>query len=146
MKIEKGELRIDLDEIISRMTEDQLRELAQTAVFQESVLNGICDALVDGIMFDDWWWGGDTFNDLRLKLKPLMDDIAAQAVSFMKQELDKARHERDKWRSACWTLERHWHDAKLPDEQRIDYYAPRVTKEQAKVYIEKIAAELGEKL
>jgi hypothetical protein len=141
--IENGEICLDLQELVNSLSEEHLRELAQAAVFQESLLNGVCDALADSTMFDGWWWGGDTFDNLRAKLLPLMPDVMAEAIRRLTEQRDTARRRADAYRRALWELQRAWHDAKRPrDVQVADYLAPPpMTKEQAREYVEKVIAD-----
>lgn len=131
MKIDvtkEGDLHISLSSLVDALSEDALRVFAQSAVFQECLLRGVVDALAKGEMFGDaeeqpWWYGGDTFTELRLKLTALMPEVAAQAVIHLEREMRQARAERDAYRSALWRLSREWdeRERERSDVERGNY-------------------------
>ena len=147
-----GYLKIEAGAIVESMSESDLRTFSKYAVFQEVVLNGIVDALVDGHMWNDdpepaWWFGGDTFNKLRMKLVPLLPEITRKAVSYLEQELRRARSEMAAWRDASWKLEREWNESRSNDRWRTagldsPYHKP-MTQEEAGVYLREVESKLS---
>ena len=85
----KGVLEIDLAEFVDRMSEDQLRELAKTAAFRDDVIEGIVSELVTGSTKDGWYHGST--DELRLKLAPLMGEVARRAIKMLIWDLGTAR-------------------------------------------------------
>jgi hypothetical protein len=92
-----------------------------------------------------WWFGGDTFNALRLKLLPLLPEITTAAVQHLECELRRARSTENQWRDACYALMREWPEGPRPerwpysDEQKM-------TKEQAIEYLRKIEQQLADQV
>lgn len=136
---QEGNLKIDMQAIIAALPESDLRMLAKYAVFQEHLLSGIIDALVDDQMWPDdaegpWWFGGDTFTKLRLKLVALLPEITAQAVRHVELEMRRARQTSNEWREACFRLLREWPEGPRPEPW--PYSNERsLTKDQAVVYL-----------
>ncbi len=141
MKIEGNEIIIDMDDFLAAMTDGQLREVAKSAVFQEVVLEGMAGALVDGYMWEDWWWGGDTFDKLRIKVAPMMAAIAQKAISSLVHERDNAREKADGYQKLCWDMARKWREADYPPEYRYPAFQPSMTKDQAQAWLEQFEKE-----
>lgn len=150
-----GYLKLDAQTLIQMMPDDVKRAVAKYALFDELLLTGILQALVLGTMWHEdeegpWWFGGDTFTKLRLQLLPLLPAITAEAVRHLEAEMRAARTERDRWRDACWKLQRSWPRERgqaLPSvEVEYEYRRP-MTAEQAAEYlrgVEKMLAEAKE--
>lgn len=143
-----GYLKLEAGSIIESLDEASLRAFAKYAVFQEHLLRGVADALVSGQMWEDddeppWWFGGDTLNNLRLKLLPLLPAITAEAVRHLERQTREAHAQANTWREACWALERDWPEAR--DMRRgIDgeYHRP-LTREQAAEYLRNVEEKLA---
>lgn len=143
----EGHLKIEVGSIIESLSESDLRTFAKYAVFQEHLLRGVVDALVHGSMWRDddepaWWFGGDTFNALRLRVLELLPESALEAVRHCEAEMRRARAERDAYRAACWALERDWPEGRreLP---KWDPYKTPMTKEEAAAYLRAVENKLA---
>lgn len=141
-----GKLTIDMSEVVESMSDEDKRTIAKYAVFNEVLLTGILEALVHGTMWladedGPWWFGGDTFNKLRLQLLPLLPDITAEAVRRIDAELRATGIERDRWRDACWALERDWPEGRR--ERKLYEYRDPLTKEEAAAYLRELEQKLG---
>jgi hypothetical protein len=141
-----GYLKIECGSIIESLSESDLRTFAKYAVFQDHLLRGVVDAIVDSNMWVDddegpWWFDSETFNRLRMKLIPLLPEIAAKAVQHLDVELRRARADAKEWREACWKLERDWPQEYRPPKPP-EYHQP-LTKEQARAYLTALEAKLG---
>jgi hypothetical protein len=143
----EGYLKIEVGSIVESMSDADLRALAKYAVFQEVLLAGVVDALVDGHMWNDdpepaWWMGGDTFNKLRMKLAPLLPDVACKAVQHLERETRQARAEARAWRDACWKLERDWPEARdLRRDYSGEYHRP-MSKDEARAFLAAVEARI----
>ena len=145
LKIENGELRIDMEYLVKAMSEEQLREFAQHIVFREVLTEGVIDMLAEGYLWEDcWWMGGDTFQDLREKLIHMMPDVAKEAIVELRNERESARNEAKQWRDVAWKLERMWNESKISDEHRsISYdYGRRWEKKDAAEYLRRMGLEI----
>jgi len=138
-----GYLKIECVSIVEAMTEADIRTLAKYAVFQDVLLKGVVDALVDGHMWSDdpepaWWMGGDTFNDLRMKLIQLLPEIAEKAVGHLECEMRRARADAAAWRDACWALQRDWPEGPRSNSRRD--VERHMTKEECRAYLAALEA------
>lgn len=143
---DEGHLKIEVGSIIESLSEHDLRAFAKYAVFQEHLLRGVVDALAHGSMWVDddeapWWFGGDTFNELRLRVAELLPDIAREAVRHCEAEMRQARAERDTYREACWAFEREWPEGRRAPKR--DPYAKPMTKEEATAYLRAVEEKLA---
>jgi hypothetical protein len=155
-KVVEGNLVIELGALVESMGDKELAELAKTAIFEDHFLRGVCDALAKGEMFGGgeepaWWWGGDMFTELRLRLRPLMPEITAAAVSHLEREMRQARAESAAWRNACWDLVRSWEAAArertaIEDgPRRRDYpWEKALDQADAAQYLARLEAKLDE--
>lgn len=142
-----GYLRIEVGAIVEALPDASLRAFAKTAVFQEHLLRGVIDALVHGQMWVDdeeppWWFGGDFFNDLRLKLAPLLPTITMMAVAHLEAEMRRARREMKFYQDACWKLLREWPEGERPMNPVT--YEHRMNKEEATAYLRAIETKIAE--
>jgi hypothetical protein len=146
-----GHLKIEVGSLIEALSDADLRTFAKYAVFQEHLLRGAIDALVSGQMWADdddppWWFDGDTFNALRLKLLPFLPEVMAEAVRHCDREMRQARIERDTWRETCWSMERDWPEGRRePKPWQEREYAKPMTKAEAGALLRKVEAKIAEK-
>jgi hypothetical protein len=146
---DEGHLKIEVGSIIESMSESDLRTFAKYAVFQQHLLRGVVDALVHGSMWRDdeepaWWFGGDTFNELRLRVLALLPEIALEAVRHCEAEMRRARRERDAYRTACWALEQNWPEGRR-EPPKWDPYITPLTKTEAAAYIRAVDGQPRDK-
>lgn len=146
---DKGQLTLDCNELVESLDEKTLRTLSKFAVFQQTLLDGVVEALVDGQMFSNdeenaWWYGGDTFQKLRLKVLELLPAISAEAVRHLVADALASRKERDAWKDACWMLEREWDENRRERERGYGYeYRRPMSKEDAAAYLQKLEERLA---
>jgi hypothetical protein len=140
----EGHLKIEVGSIIESLSESDLRTFAKYAVFQQHLLRGVIDAMVDGSMWVDdeeppWWFDSDTTNGLRMKLVALMPEVTAKAVQCLDTQMRRARADATYWRDACFALERDWPEGR-PARRTYDHlYVTPMTKEQVREYLAKVA-------
>lgn len=145
---EKGELAIDMGEVMERLPDESKRTIAKYAVFEEVLLDGVIGALVDSAMWssdDDgpWWHSTRTHERLRAKLLPLLPVVAAEAVRTIERDRRHTEASEKWYRDATRFLERRWPDrARLDEitaelkERRLDY--PLFTREDAAKYLAEV--------
>ena len=143
-----GYLRIDASSLVEAMPDDVIRTLSKYAVFQEKLLSGVVDALLDDHMWSDdeegpWWHGGDTINKLRMRLLTRMPEITQKAAQHLEHELRNAKIEARTWREACWALERDWPEGRR-EVKPWEQYERKLTKEEAGAYLREVEKKLGE--
>ena len=115
---QNGCLVVDVEDLLYGLDDDAMRLFAQTAIFEERVMAGIVSALVEGGMWEDWWWIGGGFMDrLRYKLAPQMPEILQELLTHIIQERDNAQAEADMYRQFLWYMVQAWNGAK---DKRID--------------------------
>lgn len=145
----EGFLKIECASLVEALSEADLRVLAKYAVFQDVLLRGVVDALVDGHMWEDdpepaWWMGGDTFNNLRLRLVPLLPEITIKAVQHLEAELRHAQNDAKEWRKACWGLQERWpRGTPTPEYESSRPFRTPLSKEECAAYLTSLEESLG---
>ena len=144
----EGNFKFAVEDVISSLPEADLRVLSKYAVFQQTLLEGVVDALVEDHMWVDddgeqpWWWGGDTFNNLRMKLLPLLPEMTVKAVRHLERETRTARVERDEWRALCYALQRNWLECPVTSPPTWAHQHP-LTREEVLQLLERLTAKLA---
>lgn len=144
---DNGYLKIDAQSLVQAMPEAVLRDIAKYALFNELLLTGILEALVDGQMWQGeeqppWWFDQDTFTKLRLKLLPLLPEITAEAVRHIERRERQAKAEKDRWNAAAWKLWHAWPDRSTRPEMPSWAYEHHeaMTRDQAKAWLDGVEA------
>ena len=161
MKLEKGELKIDLLEILDHMTETQRRWLFRCEAFKEEAVKGVVDFLCDGMAYmnqddcivpedgveyqpDCWWVDQDTQIRMTEGIAPRLSEVAAELVATLKTELEHHKHCHHEYRRALWDLQRTWNDQeeryRNADVNVIG--RKRMSKEEAAEWIQQLEAKL----
>jgi hypothetical protein len=143
----EGKLELDVGELVAGMSDADKRVVAKFACFDEVLIKGILEALVDGHMWSDetdgpWWHGGETYTKLRMQLLPLLPAITAEAVRHLEAEMRAARKERDAYRDACWRLQREWRQGDSGSFESVYEYRRPMSKEDAEAYLRGVEAEV----
>lgn len=148
-EVKDGRLCISAENAIRALDEKSLRELARYAVFQETLLDGVVGALVEGRMWGDdeepaWWYGGDTFTKLRLKLLPLLPAVTAEAVREIERAARQAKENERRMHDGAWELWRAWPTRPHPDAPGGEFrYQEPMTREQAAEHLRGVEAKLA---
>lgn len=107
IKIEKGQLIVDIDGLVDGLPFEERREVLRRVWFDSYFVKDFLDLIVDGgLDYHEWYFGGDTIHEIRSKLLPLMDRISADEIKKLTEknkQLDEDR--RAEW-SKCWNLEK----------------------------------------
>jgi hypothetical protein len=146
-----GCLRIDAQSLVQSFPDAVLRDLAKYALFDELLIAGILEGLVDGQMWQDeeqapWWFTQETFTKLRLKLLPLLPEITAEAVRTLEADAKRARAEKNRWHDAAWKLWHAWPDkATRPEHPSWAYeHQETMTRETAEAHLRSVEAKIAE--
>jgi hypothetical protein len=139
-KIEKGQLTIDVTELIEAMSPETRREVARFVAAKEELFVAVLECVTGGRFFTDdrdgeWWFGEDAVLRLREKLIPLMPDVARRAVTEALRQRNRADGDAAKWQKWAWSLFHAWPEGRmwsrpelpkwtmkeyLPSEQEVD--------------------------
>lgn len=124
MKIEKGELIIDILELVASMDDAQQNEVGKFIGAQERLFEAVVGALSDpsGWFYEDdgLWWLDETFmSRLRQRLVPMMDTVAANEIGSLNRRLSTAEEHRDEYMREMVELKRGtWnHDCRLREAE-----------------------------
>ena len=146
MKIEKGEVIIDIRELLEALDPKDLREVARTAAFDVEIIECLCKWISTGEVA----WDGDdgipwyifttskssVLEKAKKALMPLMGDIEKQFIAELMRDRDFYESLYEQYRNQLWHLERIWRESEYPPNFRPDYGRTYYTKEDAKKAIE----------
>jgi hypothetical protein len=161
MKLEKGELKIEIQDILDHMTDTQKRWLFRHAAFSDEAIKGVVDFLAEGLAYtncedciapedgvdyqpDCWWLDNETQIRITEAIAPRLSEVAAELVATLKTQLEHHRHCHHEYRKALWTLEGWWEEAR---RQRVEVNVTdykQMTKEEAAEWIRKLETKLEE--
>lgn len=143
IKFKTGEFCIDINDLISNLTPDQQRIVAQYECFNEVLQEALVGALVEGYVYDDGWFiGGETYDNLRKRLLPLAPLAIRKLLDSQVRKAEREETYKDRWRDLCWKMARTWNDRKHAAdrvEDRIEYDSPQwPTKERIEAMIREV--------
>lgn len=144
-----GYLKIDAQSFVQSLPDAVLRDIAKYTLFNELLLTGILEGLVNGTMWGDdgepWWFDSGTFTKLRLQLLPLLPAITAEAVRYLEAEARRAKAEQARWNDAAWKLWHAWPDRDgRPEHPSYAYeHHQSMSKEAAEAYLRAVEATVA---
>lgn len=111
--IEKGDLKIDVQELVQALDAETRKVIAQFLCADELLIQAVLECVVDGHYFTDdeqgpWWFDHRTVLALQEKLKPLMGEAAKNALdeALRQRDYEKKQRERvDRW---AWRMYHRW--------------------------------------
>src|SRR4051812_39524102 len=111
LKIESGELRIDVQELIQSMDQETKTNVARHLVASEQLFKAVLECVTTGAFhLDDgdgnWWFCAESVAKLREQLIPLMPEVTRELVREVLRQRDSASQEERRWRDAYWKV---WH-------------------------------------
>jgi len=101
-------LCIRLDDILSALTDSQRVELVRQAAMDEVLIKDIVDQLTCGWTEDGCNIGERFLNELRIRLMPLMGEVAKEAIRCLVQERDAAVKDARRHSKWAWDLFHAW--------------------------------------
>lgn len=101
-------LNIRLDDILAGLSTEQRLELIRMVAMDEPLIQDIVDQLADGWTEDGSSVGEKFLNKARMKLMPLMGEVAKEAVRRLAHERDFAVAEAERHREWAWKLFHAW--------------------------------------
>lgn len=106
---ERGpQLNIQLDDILSALSNDQRLELIRMVAMDDVIVQDIVDQLATGYTHDVSSLGDSFLNECRIKLMPMMGEVAAQAIRQLVQERDNAKLDARRHNDWAWKLFHAW--------------------------------------
>lgn len=108
IEIKDGKLQIDVEDLASSLSTEDLKRFSQHAVFQDSIVAAVLETIVSGGCFDDGWYISGFAEQLRKKLLPLVPVAMQELVKKLLQERDEAKANRVKVLEILHRAERHW--------------------------------------
>jgi hypothetical protein len=106
-------LTIDFEKVLNGLPHEQRAQLVRSAGFESSFIQNVCEMVASGATDDGWWFDSETTNRMRLALKPLMADVAREAVGVLMQQLAQAKLEEKKASDWAWHMYHCWPDDRL---------------------------------
>jgi hypothetical protein len=103
-----SELHIELAELHRELPPEVIKAFAQHAIFQDTLLEAVCDTVATGECFDGGWWSGELANRLRHRLLPLLPGAVQELCRDKIREAERLKSEARKLQSLLWELKRHW--------------------------------------
>lgn len=120
VKIEGGELKIDLLALVESLPKDGRNNLARFLVADEMLWRAVLDCVSDdskyaGHYFRDdadgeWWFTHETVMELREKLIPIMPEVARLAVEEALRQRNQAIADKERSDRWAWKLFHSWPD------------------------------------
>jgi hypothetical protein len=123
-KIKDNQLTIDLHELADTLSDEDRKQFARFAVYQDTLLEAVVDTVVTGACFDDDWHTTSLTRRLREKLLPLMPDAMRELVTNLLEENSRLKSANDQYHDALFQLLwKYWpkHIAKEPAIDRYHY-------------------------
>lgn len=144
MKVEvdtKGNIQIDLRELVDSMSDDAKAEFARHLVADELLFQAVADYIVTGQYHDGWWMGGGA-QKLRERFLPLMPDAARNLVRDLVHERDRLAADLKNERDDYWALYHAWPDTLWQLRPARSKWEPvgTLSPEQAQAMIDERAA------
>lgn len=110
IKVEQGELRIDVETLINSLAADGKKQIAKLIGADEEAWRQMAEALADpdGYFNGDemWWMGTDHLLSVRGKLIPLMPEQYQYAAREWQRQLDAAKADAKRYADWAWQM---WH-------------------------------------
>lgn len=115
VRIEGGELRIDVMALVESLGPKDRATVAQFLCANEYLWKAVLDCVTDerGYYFKDdeegvWWFDRRTVLELRQKLIPLMPDVARLSVEEALRQRDEANREKERHSRWAWKMFHAW--------------------------------------
>jgi hypothetical protein len=127
-------LCIRLDDILSALTAAQRIELVRQAALDEVVVKDIVDQLAHGWTDDGSCIWDKVLTELRVKLLPLMGEVAKEAIRDLVQERDNAKLDAKRCSAWAWSMREQWpreYQHLVPPIPDFGY-APKMADEEAR--------------
>lgn len=142
MKIEKGELKIDLRQLIESLNSEDLREIARAAAFDVEIIECLCKWMTTGEV--DWdeedgfgspWYiyrtgPGTVLEKAKKALLPLMGEVSQKFIAELLQDRDQQASLADQCQKKLWELQRVWRDSEFPPRDDLDFSCKYYSKEE----------------
>lgn len=144
IKIEKGEIKIDVDEFLRALDDEQRDYLSKATAFDSKLIDATAQCAVDGHWDNGdeaapWWIGGDFVMKLRERLLPLMNEVARELCLDLIQARDQAKAQEKRLDRWAWDL---YHGLTKSTDRDSCEYRFRDTRE-ARAEMERLWAERG---
>jgi hypothetical protein len=103
-----SKLHIELDELYRELSPEVIQAFAQHTIFQDTLLEAVCDTVATGECFGGGWWSSGLENSLRERLLPLLPVAVQELCRDKIREAERSKSEARKLQSLLWELKRHW--------------------------------------
>lgn len=117
-KVERGELKIDIQKLVDMLDKEDRKRLARQLVADEHLWRAVLECVSDdskyaGHYFRDdeegeWWFSHKTVQELREKLIPIMPEVARLAVEEALRQRNQARADKERVDAWAWKLFHAW--------------------------------------
>jgi len=108
MKVEKGELRIDVEELINSLPPEEKAKIAKLIGADIHAWAQMAEAIADPAGFfnadECWWHGSDAMLEVRAKLLPLAPENARRVAEKLQQQLDQEKADTRRHSNWAWAM------------------------------------------
>lgn len=127
LKIENGTLKIDLNELVEALDQEQRTALARHLVADELLFRAVLECVSDEGRFGhfftddgdgDWWFSPEKLLELREKLIPLLPAIARGAVEEALRQRNQAKADGKRHHDWAYNLYHAWPELYLDRRPR----------------------------
>lgn len=168
VRVEKGEIKIDVEELFTRLSKVDKKKVYRTIIFDELLVECVVKMIVEGeVEWDnaDWqspdydeeldinnyWYIGSSgfktaLEEIRRQLLTSKDKIIKRIVADLVHERDRAIDNQQYYFNKMMELERHWRDTThFNSEYDYPEYPKKMTEEQVSEWIKNVV-EKAEKI
>lgn len=114
-----SEFCVDLVDLAKDLPPELMKEFAQLAVFQETLMEAVVDTVVTGTCFEGWYIG-DMAQRLRTKLVPMLPDATRELVEKLIEQNERLSDRAKVLEERLQTLRFKWPEK--VEAQEFDYY------------------------